>query len=318
MTFWRILAGLAALSLPVPAQNTMTSSSTSTSANVIQGSMGFSGQARYHGTPVAGAPYSAQRVSEHVQIGADGTRFTTNNEQETIYRDSQGRTRTERPMMVGPNPQATDAPLIVEIQDPVANFAYTLDTQNKVAHRVAYSAAPNRPTGVGAAAAIRSGQWFSSTNGTASAVSMTAPPPPPPPGSALPSALSTSPVPSRAVATASTGSSRPRPETNTEDLGQQVIEGVAAEGHRTVQTWPTGALGNDRPFQVVSENWYSPEIKETVLNKSADPRSGENTTKLINISRSEPDPSLFMPPADYAVVDETGPFQIQWTTGAKQ
>jgi len=97
-----------------------------------------------------------------------------------------------------------------------------------------------------------------------------------------------------------------------------VIEGVAAEGHRTVQTWPTGAMGNDRPFQVVSEYWYSPEIKEAVLNKSSDPRSGENTTKLINISRNEPDPSLFMPPADYAVVDETGPFQIQWTTGAKQ
>ncbi len=98
-----------------------------------------------------------------------------------------------------------------------------------------------------------------------------------------------------------------------EDLGQQMIEGVVAQGHRMVQTWAAGSQGNDRPFQVVNESWFSPDIKETVLSKNMDPRSGENTTKLTHISRSEPSPDLFAPPPDYQVVDETGPFQIHWT-----
>src|SRR5579871_3447196 len=42
--------------------------------------------------------------------------------------------RTERPMMMGPN--VHNAPLLVEISDPVANVGYTLDPQSKVAHRV--------------------------------------------------------------------------------------------------------------------------------------------------------------------------------------
>jgi hypothetical protein len=44
----------------------------------------------------------------------------------------------------------------------------------------------------------------------------------------------------------------------------------------------------------------------------SDPRSGEQTQKLINISRSEPDASLFQPPPDYTIVDEKADFTIQW------
>jgi hypothetical protein len=55
---------------------------------------------------------------------------------------------------------------------------------------------------------------------------------------------------------------------------------------------------------VVSENWVSPELKITVLSTVNDPRSGESTRKLVNIDRSDPDPSLFIPPADYTVVEE--------------
>ena len=65
---------------------------------------------------------------------------------------------------------------------------------------------------------------------------------------------------------------------------------------------------------MVNETWFSPDLKETVLSKTIDPRSGENTTKLINISRNEPSADLFIPPPDYRVVDETGPFQIHWTS----
>jgi len=56
----------------------------------------------------------------------------------------------------------------------------------------------------------------------------------------------------------------------------------------------------------------SAELKVVILSKMSDPRSGEQTQKLINISRSEPDPSLFEPPPDYTVVDEKADFTIKW------
>jgi len=210
-----------------------------------------------------------------VQTGSDGTRFTLRISQETIYRDSQGRTRTEHPAMVGPGPQPAGVPVFVEIQDPVAHIGYVLDPQNKVAHRVALE------TG--------------NTSNTPHLVRAAAPP------AAAGSGLGPNPGPGTV-------------SQDSQDLGQQVIEGVLAEGHRVVLSWAAGSsMGNDRPFQNTSENWFAPDIKETVLSKSIDPRSGENTTRLINISRTEPSPDMFLPPADYSVVDETQPFHVEWT-----
>jgi hypothetical protein len=285
-SFCRFVAGLATFGLAALAQTgELSSSSTTTGANVVHGTMNLAGR-QFAGRPVTGAPYSAQRVSEHVQIASDGTRFTTTNRQETVYRDSQGRVRTERPLMMGPNAPA-DMPVLVEIQDPVSNVSYTLDTQNKVAHRVALDARPtrqtDRPLG-GVAGPVASAQRESTGLFSASA-----------------------------IAPAPDANRNAHSDIKQEDLGQQQIEGVMAEGHRTTQTWPAGAQGSDRPFQVVGESWFSPEIKETVLSKSVDPRTGESTNKLINISRSEPSADLFVPPADYSIVDETGQFQIHWT-----
>jgi hypothetical protein len=278
---------------------------------------------RFAGTPVTGAPYSAQRVTEHVQTSADGTRFTTTTQQETVYRDSQGRTRTERPLIMGPN--APDAPLLVEISDPVANMGYTLDTQNKVAHRVAYSAAPLRQSGVGGVGVAGGGGGGSLEGiigagvppgpGIAPTAAQTVPPPP---GGGAPSAVLTSPVPGMTAAASQARSGRPNPEVTRETLGNQLIEGTMAEGQRFVQTWPAGSQGNDRPFQTTSESWFSQELKLMVLNKNLDPRSGENTMKLVNINRAEPPSTLFQPPVDYTIVDETGPFEIQWTGARRQ
>ena len=47
----------------------------------------------------------------------------------------------------------------------------------------------------------------------------------------------------------------------------------------------------------------SPELKTVVLSKNSDPRNGNSTTRLTNITRSEPDSSLFQIPADYEVID---------------
>jgi hypothetical protein len=97
-----------------------------------------------------------------------------------------------------------------------------------------------------------------------------------------------------------------------EKLENQIIEGLLAEGTRDTATFPVGSMGNDRPIVVVQEYWTSVELKVLVLNKHINPRSGDYTEKLINISRSEPDQSLFQPPPDYAIVDEKGSFTIKW------
>jgi hypothetical protein len=86
-----------------------------------------------------------------------------------------------------------------------------------------------------------------------------------------------------------------------EDLGTQMIEGVQATGTRTVMTIAAGEIGNDRPIEVVSERWFSPELQVVVMTKDSDPRMGETIYRLTNISRSEPPRAMFEVPADYTV-----------------
>lgn len=97
------------------------------------------------------------------------------------------------------------------------------------------------------------------------------------------------------------------PQSKSESLGKQTIEGVECEGTRMTFTIPAGQFGNDRPIDVVSERWYSPELQVVVLSKHRDPRMGEHTYRLTNISRSEPAHALFEVPADYTIKERTGP-----------
>jgi len=82
----------------------------------------------------------------------------------------------------------------------------------------------------------------------------------------------------------------------TEQLGNQNIEGVDAEGTRTITTIEAGAIGNDRPIEIFYERWFSKELGVVVASKRNDPRFGEQTYRLTNIVRTEPDPSLFTMP----------------------
>jgi len=90
-----------------------------------------------------------------------------------------------------------------------------------------------------------------------------------------------------------------------ESLGSQIIEGVLAQGKRTVTRLPAGAVGNSAPLELTVETWYSAELQVVVLGKRNDPRVGEITYRLTNIKRAEPASSLFEVPADYRI--ENGP-----------
>jgi hypothetical protein len=94
-----------------------------------------------------------------------------------------------------------------------------------------------------------------------------------------------------------------KPET--EPLGKRNIEGIEAEGTRSILTIPAGQIGNEQPIQIVSERWYSPELETVILSKHSDPRFAETTYRLTGISRSEPAKSLFEVPSDYTVNEST-------------
>jgi len=94
-------------------------------------------------------------------------------------------------------------------------------------------------------------------------------------------------------------------EEKVEELAPRQIEGVQATGKRTTRTIPTGAIGNERPIVIVSEEWRSPDLQVLVLTTTSDPRVGESVYKLQNINRTEPAASLFEVPSDFTI-KETG------------
>lgn len=221
--------------------------------------------------PVTGAPYSATAVTETLQVLADGNRIARKSST-FLARDGQGRTRREEKLgMIGS--LALNGPKVAFIHDPVARTNYVLDLQHQTAHAL-------HEDGV-------------------------APP-------LLPSALSnekrviiadkSQPNTDRVwVSSAMEGAT-----VKTESLGTQVIEGVTAEGKRTTRTIPAGQIGNERPLEITSEVWTSPDLQVTMLSKRNDPRFGETVYRLTDIKRDEPDRSLFEVPRDFSL-ESAGP-----------
>jgi hypothetical protein len=91
------------------------------------------------------------------------------------------------------------------------------------------------------------------------------------------------------------------PEGTSESLGKKTIEGVMAEGTRYTFEIPVGQMGNEKPLQVVTENWFSPELQMIVSSRHVDPLSGEHIFRLTNIKRTEPAAELFAVPTGFRI-----------------
>ncbi len=96
-------------------------------------------------------------------------------------------------------------------------------------------------------------------------------------------------------------------QAKTETLKKQVVEGVEVEVTRATTSIPAGQIGNDRPLEIVSERWYSPELQIAVMTRHSDPRLGVTTYRLSNIKREEPPRSVFTIPADYQIEEKSFP-----------
>jgi hypothetical protein len=86
-----------------------------------------------------------------------------------------------------------------------------------------------------------------------------------------------------------------------EDLGTRRMEGVDCHGIRDTQTIPAD-LNGGKELKVVDEVWYSNDLRLNMLVIHNDPRTGDLTTTVTQVSRSEPDPAIFAIPAEYKIV----------------
>jgi hypothetical protein len=92
-----------------------------------------------------------------------------------------------------------------------------------------------------------------------------------------------------------------------EDLGVETINGVEARGRRTTTTTPAGAIGNNEPLVRTNEMWTAvvPGLNGLVVRQTSnDPQGGQMTKELTNLTQSEPDASVFQPPAGYEIVNK--------------
>lgn len=251
---------------------------------------------------VKNAPFSAIAVSESVQILPDGNRIVRTSTTK-MFRNSEGRFRREITDSVGGLYGAyfSTGPGIT-ILDPIAGRRLFLDEAQKVATAVELNIADRLvtrtiPPSQGKLA--EPGQKQSEVKVEESQVRIQT-------ERRAAELAATSREIAKAAQASSSFTARTPFESKTEQLGKQIFEGVEAEGVRTITTIPTGAIGNERPIEIVFERWYSPELQLTLYSKHYDPRFGEQTYTIKELIRSEPDPSLFSLPSGYRIAPEKG------------
>ncbi|HET9361710.1 MAG TPA: hypothetical protein VFO58_18285 [Vicinamibacterales bacterium] len=224
------------------------------------------------GPVVTNAPYTADAVTTVTQILGDGTRI----EQRVtarFYRDSAGRVRREQTVIgLTAEPQTT----VTITPEPGTGTAYALDANARTARRVGVG---------GARIALRTAAGDQLNYFAANEVTWTT-------GLGLQNSAAAVRLPQPA----------PGSKPTEESLGTRQIEGVKATGRKSTSTIPAGQIGNDRPIVITDERWESQELKQIVLSRFHDPRTGDVEFQLTNINRREPPADLFQVPADYTIL----------------
>jgi hypothetical protein len=264
---------------------------------------GVSGVFTFRREPMKGAPYAAEATTERVQVLGDGNRIVEKNSTK-MYRDNEGRTRMENSVGgVGAWASTAGALSLIFIDDPVAGVHFSLHPDEKVATKLPI---PKIANDVAKGTAEAKTMTFESTKvkvvrgaGATSEVSSA--------DSATADVMVESAGPAVMVYGATAGVRKrldpnaPQPAETSTPLGKKVIQGVEAQGTRKVVTFPAGAFGNEKALEVITEVWYTPELKMDLLRIHNDPRFGQTTYTVTSLLRGEQPRSLFEPPADYKV-----------------
>jgi hypothetical protein len=267
-----------------------------------------------------GAPYSAEVVNDYTQLLSDGNRIVQHSTGR-VYRDKDGRVRREED-------RASGTPMI-SIVDPVAGVSYSLDPESHVAWKTPGLAGltivgkldaatmatvdpgprPRRPPM--AAAGVEGMRVDTMRGGPGGMVDMRRKEAGERGGGTVIFEVNGQVAGYRRF----NGGDRPPDaddpsagrvvEDVEETLPSRTLEGVGVAGRRLKTTIAAGAIGNEWPLTITSEEWTSPELQILVLTDRKDPRLGDSTYRLMHISRDEPAASLFQVPPDYTI-KETG------------
>lgn len=254
----------------------------------------FASEMSFDGKLVKGSPYSAEAITESTQTLSDGNRIV-NKSTASIYRDSEGRTRREQSLRaIGPFANEGKPSQIIHISDPVAEVSYMLEPRAQVARKMP----PMRfrfdfktPPPDGTSGVTEAKEHFRIELQSEGMMDKKM-------------------IMEKKLAEAGVAMgvlNKIDHNARTESLGKQNIGGVEAEGTKSTVTIPAGEIGNERPIEIVSERWYSPELQIVVMTRHIDPRFGENSYRLANIDRTEPARSLFEVPAGYRIEEGPGP-----------
>ena len=261
-------------------------------------------------SPPAGkknAPFSAVVITQYDRALDNGGHIHRETRGK-IFRDSQGRTRTESEM---PAPQlGADKYQHITINDPVQQVVINLNVKYKTAtiYHFGEGIGPTAPIGSqnAAASSPRPGTSTARSGSTIQVGPGAGPGVAPDPQIAAGALNGPSPdhrTPAKGTTTSKLGANiyTSGIDTKTVSLGNRTIEGVMATGTQTTRTLDAELMGTDKPVVSVNEIWYSPELGTRVLTETDDGQSGHSTMKLVNIVRSEPDPQLFQVPPEYQV-----------------
>jgi hypothetical protein len=266
-----------------------------------------------------GAPYSAEVVNDYTQMLADGNRIVQHSTGK-VYRDKDGRVRREED-------RASGSPTI-SIVDPIAGVSYSLDPESHVAWKtpgLAGLAILGKMTAATMATVDSGPSSRRAPIGGVTDVRVDTMPGGTGPGVAT----------RRKEAGGGgnvdnfifevngqvagykrfNGGGRPFDgdgplaghimEDTEEALAPRTIEGVPVEGRRVTTTIAAGAIGNEWPITITSEEWTSPDLQVLVMTDRKDPRLGDSSYRLLHIVRDEPAATLFQVPPDYTI-KETG------------
>jgi hypothetical protein len=257
-------------------------------------------------------PISITLERKSLQTLWDGTHITRATH-EVFVRDSKGRTRTETDF--GPVPGTEVQNHSVTVSDPIAELSYVWQEGLPNARKVYTVRQTHAIRGVlgpqaGANPLMRtlpdtsnSGQGRSATGSLGSSIGSAETPvsivPPPPPPPQPPSAGNLGVSQAAGV----------RPEVTRDPLGQRIVGGLTCMAQRTTTVFPVDYFGNDRPITVMVESCMSQEAGRVIQETREDPRTGVQTITLLSASVTEPEASLFLPPADYTELKLPAPRQ---------
>jgi hypothetical protein len=218
--------------------------------------------------PVLGKPFCATEVRTTRQSLSDGNTIDRTDTSK-FYRDAEGRMREES----GQTPSSGVAHVL--IFDPVGGATFEINPQTETYVKWSAGSGKKSTTTI---ASTQNGTWVDTSNRK---------------GAGQPVQI----VPEAHVPY----HSDPVMAYQTVDLGERMINGALCRGTRTIMTIPISAVGNAHEMKIVDERWYSDELGALVRSSDSDPRFGVSSYELTDISKADPDESLFRVPADYVL-----------------